>query len=254
MNIYNINFKLKLMKPLIQFLIVLSLFTNSFQITCSSGYAFNTVTGVCEYCTNGYNSDSQSCIVCSQGLALINGTCQACTDANTAPSKDKTQCISCDNVDETTRECQSTSGLVYDKLVTGYYSDKYLIYEIDNYNASIPIPAPYPSCIGGYLDSNYRCQCDTGYVLNEDDNTCYSSSYTKTKITQMQYFYLEDGNRYKSSPLFDSSLFKTYSQQGIAGCQNKIEEKCQLLANYVLLECTIKLQQNVLNCYQFKAT
>ena len=70
----------------------------------------------------------------------------------------------------------------------------------------------------------------------------------------MQYFYLEDGNRYKSSPLFDSSLFKTYSQQGIAGCQNKIEEKCQLLANYVLLECTIKLQQNVLNCYQFKAT
>ena len=131
-----INFNFKIMKPLIQLLIVLGLFIYSIQVTCNSNEAFNTLAGKCENCTYGYNSDSQSCFLCEQGKIYdyLNNICVSCTEAgygaNYAPSKDRTRCIRCEcdgcSLDTNTNECNSINGRVYDKLVTGYYSEEYL--------------------------------------------------------------------------------------------------------------------------------
>lgn len=247
------------MKPLFQFII---LFAFAFLIisnknTCSSEEAFDTISGTCINCPYGYNPYNQSCNICKEGqIVQPNGTCYNCSELgnNYAPSKDKTRCILCEcnndcNVSNTTYECYSSKGFVYDKLVTGYYSDEYLLYRIGG--DKNPPPDPYPSCIGGYLEylnKNYNCKCDNGYKINPDDNVCYKSSYEITTIQQMKYSFLENGSKYKSSPLFDSYLFKQYSNQAIAGCQDKIPEKCQMLANL----CALRMyDQTSAECSQF---
>ena len=218
------------MKPLFQFIILFALvfliFSN--QDTCDPGQAFDNISG--------------KCINCSSELGN-----------NYAPSKDKTRCIKCEcdgckANENTTYECQSNNGIVYDKLVSGYYSDEYLLYKIENFNKTKKMPEIDLSCIGGYIDSNYECKCDDGYKLNPEDNVCYKSSYVITPIQQMKYSFLENDSKYKSSPLFDSYLFKQYSNQAIAGCQDNIPEKCQMLANL----CALRMyDQTSAECSQF---